>query len=187
MSVFTEVLQRFRMLAGGARVARLGDDVNAIAHMFMTRPGATGDVRWLFDLPAGQVDDFLKHWARRNNLSEDIVRTFGVNAQQYRALTAGAAGTQPVLVEGGLRAVRVLDDYPAVAHVNFGMVRDGGRVMIDLWFPGAVGGYSGVRASLMTYMRDRIAQLGGQALSPNLVNMLGGAGQTFRPVAPTLR
>lgn len=186
MSLITEMLQRFRMLAGGARVARFGEDINAIAHMFTTTRSATGDVRWLFHLPAGQVDDFLKHWARRNNLSEDIVTTFGVNAQQYRALTAGTAAAQPTLVEGGLRAVRVLDDYPAVAHVNFGMVRDGERVMIDLWFPGAVGGYSGVRANLMSYMMERIRALGGQALSPNLVNLLGGAGQTFR-AAPTLR
>ena len=187
MSVITELLQRFRMLAGGARVTRFGDDLNAIAHLYTASRGTTTEVRWLFHLPPGQVDDFLKHWATRNGLGENYLATMGVNATALKTITQGTAA-QNTLVEGGLRAVRVLDDYPAVAHTGFAMVRDGERVMIDMAFPAAIGGgYSGVRANLMQYIAGRIRDLGGQALSPNLVNLLGGGGQTFRPVAPTLR
>jgi hypothetical protein len=185
MSVITELLQRFCRLAGRGTIARFGKDLNAVAHMFMTRPGAVEDARWLFTLPRDKVGDFLRRWAGRNNLGDDVQRVFGVDPVHLRTLTTGPS-TQTTLIEGGLRVPRVLDDYAATANVNFAMVRDGERVMIDLWFPAAIG-YGSSRSGLMTFMAERIRELGGHALSPNLVNMLGGAGQTFRPVVPTLR
>lgn len=185
MSVITELLQKFCRLAGRGTLPRFGKSLDDAARMFMATARSGEDARWLFTLPANRVNEFLRRWAHRNGLGDDFQRAFGVDPAHLRTLTTGPS-TQTTLIEGGLRVPRVLDDYAATANVNFAMVRDGERVMIDLWFPGAVGGGT-TRSGLMSFMAERVRELGGNALSPNLVNMLGGAGQTFRPVVPTLR
>jgi hypothetical protein len=187
MSAVMELLQRFVRLAPGARVASMGQDLSRIAHLYNALHGASTEVRWMFSLPANKLDDFLRHWAGRNGFGTNVERAFGVPPDKLRAVTQATADGSPTLVEGGLRWTRVADDYPSVAHTGFSIVREGDNVLVDMAFAAPIGTYSGGRSALMSYIAGRIRELGGSALSPNLVNMLGGAGQTFRPVGGALR
>jgi hypothetical protein len=188
MSVPTKILEllnRFRQLGGAGRLAGGITEVALVARRYVT--AASGEeARWLFKLPANKVEEFFTHWAGRNGFGSNVQRAFDVNPATLRNLpeTITEAGrVRAGIVEGGLRWRTAADDFASTYHTHFAMVREGDRVWIDMAFASPLGaGASMTRSSLMSYLAQRIAAVGGEGLSPNLLNLMGGLGQTFRAV-----